>query len=54
MKFNLEKNLVLENKNGRKFLADLYIPDKAEKLPVVIFAHGYKGFKDWGAWDLMA
>lgn len=22
--------------------------------PVVIFCHGFKGFKDWGAWDLVA
>ncbi|WP_369441144.1 alpha/beta hydrolase family protein [Algibacter lectus] len=28
----------------------------AEKtnLPIIIFCHGYKGFKDWGAWNLMA
>lgn len=23
-------------------------------MPVVIFSHGYKGFKDWGAWHLVA
>jgi pimeloyl-ACP methyl ester carboxylesterase len=22
--------------------------------PLVIFCHGFKGFKDWGAWDLVA
>ena len=22
--------------------------------PIIIFCHGYKGFKDWGAWNLMA
>lgn len=54
MKFNAEKNIVLENNKGKKFLADLYTPESAEPLPLVIFAHGYKGFKDWGAWNLMA
>lgn len=54
MKFNIEKNLILKNKQGRKFLADVYSPESPEKLPLVIFAHGYKGFKDWGAWNLMA
>lgn len=54
MKFNTEKNIILKNKQGRKFLADVYTPESAEKLPLVIFAHGYKGFKDWGAWNLMA
>lgn len=31
---------------------DLYIPDDAEEdqlLPLIIFLHGFKGFKDWGA-----
>lgn len=30
---------------------DLYYPEKqvARKLPVIIFLHGFKGFKDWGA-----
>ncbi|MHC5201595.1 alpha/beta hydrolase family protein [Myroides sp. LJL119] len=23
-----------------------------KNMPLVIFAHGYKGFKDWGAWHL--
>ena len=23
-------------------------------LPVIIFCHGYKGYKDWGAWNLVA
>lgn len=54
MKFNLDKNIVLKNKQNRSFLADLYTPESSEKLPLVIFAHGYKGFKDWGAWNLMA
>lgn len=25
-----------------------------KKKPIVIFSHGFKGFKDWGAWGLMA
>lgn len=54
MKFSTEENIILENKSGRKFLADLYMPESKEQLPLVIFAHGYKGFKDWGAWNLMA
>jgi pimeloyl-ACP methyl ester carboxylesterase len=54
MKFNTEKNIILKNKQGRKFLADVYTSESSEKLQLVIFAHGYKGFKDWGAWNLMA
>ncbi len=38
----------------RPFLLDVsLVPDKAPK-PVVIFCHGFKGFKDWGCFDLVA
>lgn len=51
---NIERNLIIENPETRNFLADAYFTESAEKMPLVIFAHGYKGYKDWGAWDLMA
>ncbi|REC60257.1 alpha/beta hydrolase [Chryseobacterium pennae] len=49
-----EKNIYLENKETKGFLADAFYNDTQKKLPLVIFVHGYKGYKDWGAWDLMA
>jgi pimeloyl-ACP methyl ester carboxylesterase len=45
------KNIVL--KSSREFLADAIFPESDEKLPLIIFVHGYKGYKDWGAWELM-
>lgn len=40
--------------HGRAFTADAtYIPDGAIK-PVVVFTHGFKGFKDWGHFNLLA
>lgn len=30
-----------------------YLPDHSQK-PVIIFVHGFKGFKDWGYFNLMA
>ncbi len=30
-----------------------YVPGMT-KQPIVVFCHGYKGFKDWGAWNLVA
>lgn len=50
----MSRNLLIENSSTRNFLADAFYPKSSAKLPLVIFAHGYKGYKDWGAWDLMA
>lgn len=47
-------NIKLENKETRDFLADALYSETNEKMPLVIFVHGYKGYKDWGAWNLMA
>lgn len=49
-----KKNIYLENNETKSFLADVYYTETEEKLPLIIFVHGYKGYKDWGAWDLMA
>ncbi|NOQ72679.1 MAG: alpha/beta hydrolase [Crocinitomix sp.] len=45
------KNKIYEGSNQRKSLFDCHIPKDAKA--VIIFAHGYKGYKDWGAWNLM-
>ncbi|MBA5245784.1 dienelactone hydrolase family protein [Marnyiella aurantia] len=54
MKINIQKNVIIKNPQTQDFLADACYPETTDKLPLVIFAHGYKGYKDWGAWDLMA
>jgi dipeptidyl aminopeptidase/acylaminoacyl peptidase len=53
---------IIENKflignAARVFGFDLYLPDSfnhSESFPLLIFAHGFKGFKDWGHWQKMA
>lgn len=50
---NIVKNKILDRNLQKPILLDYYHLKPANKIPVVIFAHGYKGFKDWGAWDLM-
>jgi len=49
----IKKNLILEDKNKKVILYDVFHNDNSNKKPLVIFSHGYKGFKDWGAWDLV-
>jgi len=49
-----EKNFTLKGSNGLPIVIDAFFkPDQSPK-PVVVFCHGYKGFKDWGAWNLVA
>ena len=43
----------IKNKHGDNINTDLrYNPD-SENLPLVIFCHGFKGFKDWGCFPYM-
>jgi pimeloyl-ACP methyl ester carboxylesterase len=35
-------------------VGDITYDDKNTKAPLVIFVHGFKGFKDWGAHNLVA
>jgi pimeloyl-ACP methyl ester carboxylesterase len=37
---------------GRQALIELSIPEKFNQK-LLVFVHGYMGFKDWGAWNLM-
>lgn len=48
------QNLIYSGSDNRKSPFDLYLTENSADKPLVIFAHGYKGFKDWGAWDLVA
>lgn len=54
MNITKEQNIILSNPETKDFLADAFYAETDKKLPLVIFVHGYKGYKDWGAWNLMA
>jgi len=49
-----ENNLVLNRKNKKSIAYDICYTSNQTLKPIVIFCHGYKGFKDWGAWHLVA
>ena len=51
---HIDKNIILRRKDNKPIVIDTFFKDKAENQPIVIFSHGYKGFKNWGAWDIMA
>ncbi len=46
-------NIIIESENRKPILADLIYNNSVESAPLIIFCHGYKGFKDWGAWPLL-
>lgn len=49
-----EKNISIPGLHGRPIPTDVFYAEEGESKPVLLFCHGYKGFKDWGAWNLMA
>tara|TARA_R110001583_G_scaffold35585_3_gene118265 strand:+ start:83184 stop:84032 length:849 start_codon:yes stop_codon:yes gene_type:complete len=50
-----QQNLRVKSKHHNKpILTDLFYNKDAKKKPIVIFCHGYKGYKDWGAWNIAA
>ena len=40
--------------HNKPIVSDIFYNKTNSKKPIVIFCHGYKGYKDWGAWNLMA
>ena len=47
-----EKNLQYTGAQNKSSLYDLTIPENWNKR-LIIFSHGFMGYKDWGAWFLM-
>lgn len=53
MEITKKKNLEVKGKHGKTILTDLIFPSENKPKQIIIFCHGYKGFKDWGAWEEM-
>lgn len=47
------KNIAIKSRLDLPIVADFLFQEDVTNQPIVIFCHGYKGFKDWGAWPLM-
>ncbi|MEM6526130.1 MAG: alpha/beta fold hydrolase [Bacteroidota bacterium] len=46
--------LLKSKHHDRPFIADACYKETGSKKPCIIFVHGFKGFKDWGFWNLLA
>ena len=51
---NSIKNYVIQGKHQKPIVTDVFYNNTQQRQKVVVFCHGYKGFKDWGAWNRMA
>ena len=49
-----KQNFNIPGAKGRSMLMDLTYDDTLKDAPLVIFAHGFKGFKDWGSHNIVA
>ena len=50
----MKQALQLEGGFGRPIMVDITKPNSENPAKVILFAHGFKGFKDWGHWHLIA
>ncbi|MCU0433480.1 MAG: alpha/beta fold hydrolase [Bacteroidia bacterium] len=54
MKAVSEHEFLLHCGDGLPMPASLVLPDEEQDWPLVIFVHGFKGFKDWGHFPLLS
>lgn len=48
------KNIKIQNRKGDVISVDFRYPENVTgKIPLLIFCHGFKGFKDWGSFPYM-
>ncbi len=45
---------IIKDEHNKPILYDCFFKKDNKPKTMVIFCHGYKGFKDWGAWNLVA
>lgn len=51
----IERNIKVKSQTHIKpILTDVFYKKNNVKKDIVVFCHGYKGYKDWGAWNLVA
>ena len=48
-----EKFVIQGTASEKPIVCDLTKPFQYHDKNLIIFCHGYKGFKDWGCWNLM-
>jgi uncharacterized protein len=49
----IRQQLILKGYNNKPISADMGYIENGFKKPIIIFCHGFKGFKDWGHYNLV-
>lgn len=49
-----QSNFSLSGSDGKLIIGDITFDEKNPNTPIILFVHGFKGFKDWGAHHLVA
>ena len=47
-------NIEIPGLNGRGIVMDYRYKENSNQKPLILFCHGFKGFKDWGHFNLIA
>lgn len=47
-------NYLLKSNDDHPIPVDIYWETSEQPLPILLFVHGFKGFKDWGHWTSIA
>ena len=47
-------NILIPGSKEKPILLDCFFKEDGEAKPIIIFSHGFKGFKDWGHFNFMA
>jgi len=50
----IKETSILQRENRKPILLDVSFNKNGKQKPILIFCHGYKGFKDWGCWNVFA
>ncbi len=48
------KNIEIKGSKHKNILLDVFFKSNNIPKPIIIFSHGFKGFKDWGNFNLLA
>tara|TARA_A100001037_G_C14947427_1_gene543407 strand:- start:27 stop:866 length:840 start_codon:yes stop_codon:yes gene_type:complete len=50
----VKKDIVYNRSSNRPILIDIFYKQDLKAKDVIVFSHGFKGFKDWGAFNQIA